>query len=193
MYSNNANSNHITMTSNTKQPVTCQILVQDVNDDLGHALCTVEMRSSDPSQLMSNANLFTAWLAANWDELFLMFRAQLTAHMQERTGAAPVQAKTSGPRILAADGKSALSSETTQPDLFDQAVTDVITTSQQALLTDDAPVVTPYVAPAYYESPVAAPDTSSYCGSDNGSSFSFDTSSSSSFDTSSSCGSLGGN
>lgn len=91
--------------------IQCQILISDAVDAAGVPHITVEMRSSNPDVKESTANLFTAWLASNWDELVLMFRAQLKAHEQERTGTQDVAASTPGPKLLGADGKAYVSSE----------------------------------------------------------------------------------
>ena len=74
-----------------------QIIVTDNGGNLD-----VEIYSSDISAKESKANLFTAWIAANWQELVLLFRAQLTAAEQERTGEQPI-AKPSSP-ILGENG-----------------------------------------------------------------------------------------
>lgn len=79
---------------------TCQITVTDEGSNL-----TVEMISNQINDKESKANLFTSWLAANWDELVLLFRAQLTAAHQEATGEQPVT-QPSAP-ILGPDGKPA--------------------------------------------------------------------------------------
>jgi hypothetical protein len=75
----------------------CRILIADNGDNLD-----VEIHSNDISAKESKANLFAAWIAANWQEIVLLFRAQLTAAQQEATGEQPI-AQPSSP-ILGANG-----------------------------------------------------------------------------------------
>lgn len=80
---------------------TAQILIHDSED---RTELTGEIRTSDVEDKTSPANLLAAWLGTNWDELLLLFRAQLTADHQERTGQQPVAASTPGPKLLDGQG-----------------------------------------------------------------------------------------
>lgn len=75
-----------------------QIIVSDeANGDI-----TVEIYSNNINDKDSKANLFVAWVAANWQEMILLFRAQLATAQQEATGEQPI-AKPSSP-ILGENG-----------------------------------------------------------------------------------------
>lgn len=175
--------------------VICQIVVSDSFDDAQRPCVSVEMRSSDPSQKESMANVMTAWLAQNWDELFTLFRRQLKAYEQERAGVADVVKTVSGGRLVNADGKSFTSTDNeaafanAQMQLLLPDGTPLVGTAYDAPaidVTSDAPAPS-YSAPVITESVYCAPPAPapSYDYSSPASSSWSDSSSSSSCDSSS--------
>lgn len=173
--------------TDTTTPVICQINITDTFDELSRPCVTVEMRSTDPAQKDSMANVLIGWFSHNWDELFLIFRAQLKAHEQERTGAADLATSTAGPRLVDSSGQAYASTDVDQLQM--QLPLSLIARDDcyiGAAPSDEPAVLSPgltYDAPAPSCDSASSSSSSSYDSSsscDSGSSYD---SSSGSFDT----------